>query len=327
VPEHQAAAPGEADAGEAGVVSAHRTVDRLCCQYSTTPPAVLLPRAEAAARRLGAALAGRREASERRRLLVEAGWLEMLLTCLYNDLGRRESAWRSRNLALAAGRETGDHHLVAWAFETPSWFALYDGRPEVALDAALEGLRVAPHGSSGWLMLELKAASAWARLGNPSQTERHVEAAARALEGRPPPGNPQHHFVFDPPKLHSFAATAYTWLGLPARAEEHARSVIRAQQDRRGPTHNPTRLAAGRLDLAQALLEQRRLDEALAEAVRAFEMFPRRDTLVRAGELDQRLEEGDANAPQVRTFHELYLHAARSLPAGRPEAESGREPR
>ena len=31
--------------------------------------------------------------------------------------------------------------------------------------------------------------------------------------------NPEHHFVFDPPKLSFYAATCYTWLGELDRAE------------------------------------------------------------------------------------------------------------
>ena len=296
--------------------AAHRALDQLCCDYSNTPPAALAPRAQRAQRRLESLLAGRLEPSFRRGLLVDAGWLHMLSTCIHNDLGNRDAAWASREAALALGRETGDLHLVAWAYETPSWFALYDGRPRDALDFALEGLRLAPAGSSGWLMLKLKAAAAWARLGNAAEAERHLEAVAQALDGLPPPEQPQHHFVFDPPKLHSLAATAYTWLCMPERAEEHARSVIRAQAEPGGLSHNPTRVAIGRLDLAQALLQLGRLDEALTEAVQAFESFPRRDTVVRAGELRLRLQERCRGAPELRHFDELHVQAARSLAEG-----------
>jgi tetratricopeptide (TPR) repeat protein len=280
---------GEQAPGEGPFEAAHRAVFQLCCDYSGTPPAALVPRAQRVQRRLESLLRGGLEPSLRRRLLVDAGWLQMLLSCLQNDLGSRDAAWAAREAALSLGHETGHLHLVAWAFETPSWFALFDGRPRQALDYALAGLEVAPEGSSGWLMLRLKAASAWARLGNAAETDRHLEAASRVLDGLPAPEAPQHHFVFDPPKLHSVAATAFTWLGLPERAEHHARSVIRAQADPGSLSHNPTRVAMGRLDLAQSLLDQGRLDEALAEAVQAFDAFPRRDTVVRAGELIRRL--------------------------------------
>jgi hypothetical protein len=168
--------------------AAHRALDQLCCDYSKTPPAALAPRAQRALRRLESLLAGRLEPSFRRGLLVDAGWLHMLSTCIQNDLGNRDAAWASREAALALGRETGDLHLLAWAYETPSWFALYDGRPRDALDFALEGLRSAPAGSSGWMMLKLKAAAAWARLGNAAEAERHLEAVAQALDGLPPAG-------------------------------------------------------------------------------------------------------------------------------------------
>ena len=51
-------------------------------------------------------------------------------------------------------------------------------------------------------------------------------------------------------------------------------------------------------------------------AVRAFESFPRRDTVVRAGELRRRLQERCRGAPELRHFDELHLHAARSLAEG-----------
>jgi tetratricopeptide (TPR) repeat protein len=317
VNEDAAVPHGEPDPGKGRFEAAHRAVYQLCCDYSNTPPAALVPRAQRVQRRLESLLGGGLEPSLRRRLLVDAGWLQMLLTCLRNDVGSRDAAWASREAALALGRETGELHLVAWAFETPSWFALYDGRPRQALDYALAGLEVAPEGSSGWLMLRLKAASAWARLGNAAETERHLEAASRALDELPAPEAPQHHFVFDPPKLHSIAATAYTWLGLPGRAEHHARSVIRAQADPGTLSHNPTRVAMGRLDLAQSLVEQGRLDEALAEAAQAFDAFPRRDTVVRAAELVRRLRERYPGLPELRHLNELHVHAARTLAEGR----------
>jgi tetratricopeptide (TPR) repeat protein len=162
-------------------------------------------------------------------------------------------------------------------------------------------------------MLRLKAASAWARLGRPTEAERELEAAAVALRHVAAPEHAQHHFVFDPPKFDSFAATAYVWLGLPERAQEHARAVIRRQTDSAALTHNPTRLATARLDLGQVLLQLGRLDEAFAEGSRAFETFPRRDTLVRARELDAEFQSRHAREPQSAEFHERYLEALRSL--------------
>jgi hypothetical protein len=53
-----------------------------------------------------------------------------------------------------------------------------------------------------------------------------MRRAAGALASQPVPSNPEHHFVFDPPKLSFYAATCYTWLGELDRAEEHAHDVV-----------------------------------------------------------------------------------------------------
>jgi tetratricopeptide (TPR) repeat protein len=294
-----------------------QAVHRLCCDYSTTPPVALLRPAQRELQAAGALFERRLSPSDARQLTAAAGWLHLLLTCLQNDLGRRDAAWAHRDAALRLGRRARDGNLVAWSFETPSWFALYDDRAQTALDYALEGLKEAPARSSGLVMLRLKAASAWARMGRRTEAERELEAAATALQGVPAPEHPQHHFVFDPPKYESFAATAYVWLRLPERAQEHARAVIRRQEDPASLTHNPSRLATARLDLGQVLLELGRLDESFAEASRAFDTFPRRDTLVRARELDAEFQSRHAREHEAREFHELYVEALRSL-ATRP---------
>ena len=290
-----------------------RVVHRLCCQYSTSPPGALVCPAQRELQAAGALFERRLSPPDARRLGAAAGWLNLLLTCLENDLGRREGAWAHRDAALRLGREAGDGNLVAWSFETPSWFALYDDQPQTALDYALAGLKEAPAESSGLIMLRLKAASAWARLGRRTEAERELEAAAAAVRRVPAPEHPQHHFVFDPPKFDSFAATAYVWLGLPERAQEHARVVIRSQTDGAAPTYNPTRLATARLDLGQVLLQLGRLDEAFAEGSRAFETFPRRDSLVRARELNAEFRARHAREPRSAEFHERYIEALRSL--------------
>jgi tetratricopeptide (TPR) repeat protein len=299
---------------EDGVARLERVVHGLCCEYSTTPPARLVWPAQKVRQAADTLFECRLSPSDARRLTVAASWLHLLLTCLLNDLGWRGAAWAHRDAALRLGREARDANLVAWSFETPSWFALYDDRPQTALDYALEGLKEAPAGSSGLIMLRLKAASAWARMGRRTEAERELEAAAGALHSVPAPEHPQHHFVFDPPKFDSFAATAYVWLGLRERAQEHARAVIRRQDDPEALTYNPSRLATARLDLGQVLLELGRLDEAFAESCRAFDTFPRRDTLVRARELDAEFQSRHPREPEAREFHDRYVEALRSIP-------------
>lgn len=299
------------DTDDGTLETVHEAVHRLCRDYSATPPALLVPRVQAWLRRLDALLRRRLSLRQHHRLLTDAGWLHLLLCCLHNDLGARDAAWTSRDAAFAVAQEVGDGNLLAWTFETPSWFALFDSRPRETLDYAREGLRSAPAGSSGWMMLKLKLASAWARLGVRGEAEREMEQAAAVLEGLPAPDQPDHHFVFDPPKFDFYAGTAYAWLRIPERAAEHARAVIQQQQDPETYGLNPSRVAIARLDLGQALLEQGRLDEAVAEAIAAFDTFPRRDHLVRAAELDAELQARHPDAPEVRDFHERRLEAAR----------------
>ena len=54
------------------------------------------------------------------------GWLSLLMAALRFDLGDREAAEISRDAALSLGREADHPEIVAWAFETPAWFALAD---------------------------------------------------------------------------------------------------------------------------------------------------------------------------------------------------------
>jgi hypothetical protein len=89
--------------------------------------------------------------------------------------------------------------------------------------------------------------------------------------------------------------------------------VIRSQTDGAAATYNPTRLATARLDLGQVLLQLDRLDEAFAEGSRAFETFPRRDSLVRARELNAEFQTRHAREPRSAEFHERYIDALRSL--------------
>lgn len=112
---------------------------------------------------------------------------------------------------------------MAWSYELLSWSALVDGRYHDTVAFARTGLELAPASSAG-VQLAVQQAKAWSRLGDRREAETAMRTAAGALAGLPVPSNPEHHFVFDPPKLSFYAATCYTWLGELDRAEEHART-------------------------------------------------------------------------------------------------------
>lgn len=65
----------------------HAGAERLCCGYSTMPPAALRQEAEQQLRYVRRLLDGRKTFSQHRELLVIAGWLSLLLGCVHNDMG------------------------------------------------------------------------------------------------------------------------------------------------------------------------------------------------------------------------------------------------
>ncbi len=93
---------------------------------------------------------------------------------MWFDRAAREPAWSYRNAALHIAQELGHGELEAWAWETPAWFALMDGRYRDAVGFCERGQLVAPRSS---VLVALNAQEARARLGQrdgPAQPARTV---------------------------------------------------------------------------------------------------------------------------------------------------------
>ena len=299
-------------------------VNRLCRAYSTTPPVQLLPRVQVRLTQVNQLVARRLTLSQTTRLSVAAGWLYLLLAALHFDLDQRETAEISRDLALRVGQDARDPDIVAWAYETVSWFAFFEGRPADALHYAQQGQRAASPNSSGRVMNTMKVAMASARLGDRVATERAIDQAAKEVAELPRPDEPDHHFVFDPPKIDYYAATAYTWLNDAESVRRHASAVIRESGNPAWNTWVPTRVSMAELDLATALVGNGELDEASDVGAGPFTRFVRHDTLLRAAELDRAIRRRYPLSKQARDFHEQLVVARRGLllPAISP-ADSG----
>jgi tetratricopeptide (TPR) repeat protein len=182
------------DVGPETVAEIERAVERLGRAASGTPPEALLPAVRARRRHVERLLAGRLTLGRRRRLLVAAGRLSLVLARLHVDAGQREAAEANRDAALRLARQAADAELAAWAVEALAAWALADGRFRDALERARAGQDLAPPASAAALQLALDEAQAWAALGDPAAAAgaRRQAALTRAmLPGArlPPPGD------------------------------------------------------------------------------------------------------------------------------------------
>lgn len=302
------------DLPEPELVSHERAVDRLCTEYGDTPPDQLIPRVVDRLFRIDRLRDRRVGHDAYRRIQAAAGWAHLLLAACYTDLGQADVGWSSRDAAEYLGREAGNADLVGWSYETASWISLWQGNVFESLDAALEGRRVAPVGSGSWLMNTCKIASARGKLGQRDEVDREFASAFEALEQRgAEPENPQHHFQFDSPKVHQYAADAYAWLHDPELTARHSQAVIDWAGDPAARTWNPTRTATAEVNFGQSMFDRGDLGEAVNHSLLAFDTFLRRDTIVRAAELDEQIQKRWPREPSTRELHDQVAAAKRSL--------------
>jgi tetratricopeptide (TPR) repeat protein len=178
------------DVGADAVASVERVVQRLRGAAGAAPPGSLLPAVRAQRRYLATLLGGRLTVAQRRRLLVAAGWLSVVLARLHFEAGEHAAAEASREAALRLARQAGNAELAAWALEAAVWWALVDGRFPEAVELARAGQDRAPPASAVAVQLALHEAQAWRRLGDPEEAEGALRQAAllRGMLPGPPPG-------------------------------------------------------------------------------------------------------------------------------------------
>jgi transcriptional regulator with XRE-family HTH domain len=182
------------EVGADALAGVERAVARLREAAAATPPDLLVPAALDQRRYVGRLLDGRLTLAHRRRLLVAAGWLSVLLGRLYFDAGDREAAEANRDTALRLARQAGHAELTAWTVLALAAWALADGRFRDALDLARAGQDLAPPATTAAAQLALDEAHAWAALGDRAQAAaaRHHAALTRAMlpGDRPGPAAP-----------------------------------------------------------------------------------------------------------------------------------------
>jgi hypothetical protein len=289
------------------------TVDRFARDYPHAPPALLIPRVKRQLRYIKHLLGTSVTLAQRRHLIIDGGWLALLLACLQFDIGNKPAAEASRDAAYQLGREGGHQELIAWTYELLAWFALVEGAYPSTIDNARAGRALAPHTSAG-VQLAVQEAKAWAKLRDRAGAEEAMRQGGAALSRLPTPSHPDHHFIFDGSKLSFYAATVYVWLGALDRAEEHALHVIEQCITGDGVGRWPTRLAVAHIDLGLIAVQRREYAEAAERGVLALGAGRVvASTMGWVEELDTALRHLQPSLAEVHDFHERYLFALRSL--------------
>lgn len=248
----------------------HITMDRLASEYPYMPSEQLLIEGQQWLRRVAKLRSERLTLSQHREVLVIAGWLALLVSCLEHDMGDTRSAEATRRAALSLGKEAGHPEISGWGHEIRSWMSLTRGDLRGVVAAAQEGGE-ASEGYGVGVQLAGQSAKAWARLGDRRQTELALEQGRRALENLPHPENLDNHFVVDPSKFDFYTMDCYRHLGEDALASNLARAVITSGTDFDGSERTPMRIAEARITLAVSAAREGDLEQAISYGEQALD--------------------------------------------------------
>ena len=243
--------------------------DQLCSEYPFMPADQLLTEGRAWLRRMTAMRDQRVTLKQHREILVQAGWVALLVGCVEYDTGNRQAAETTRQAALSLGIDADHGEIIAWAHEMRAWINLTSGDYHGVIAAARTGTQVTPH-SNVAVQLAAQEAKAWARIGDRRQTEVALDRGRRLLESMPYPENLDHHFVVDPGKFDFYAMDCYRMLADDKMAEHLANEVIQASTDFDGQERAPMRLAEARLTLGVVAARDGDVDSAVAQGERAL---------------------------------------------------------
>ena len=279
------------------------TVDRLCSQYAVQPAAEVRMEAEHWLAKLTDLQDRRITFRQHSEILTLAGWLTLLVSCLYYDEGNETAAEATRQGAVLLGREVGHSEIVGWGAEIKAWMALTRGDYPAVIAAAREGLaETTTHSVS--VQLAAQEAKAWARFGNRTRTEVALDKGRDLLGRLPYPDNPRHHFQVDPAKWDFYAMDCYRGVHEDAMADSTAETVLRSSRTPTGIAVSPMRIAEAQLTQATVLARAGDLDGALMRASDAIQGSRRSlpSLLMVGGEFGAELANIHPNDPNVADF-------------------------
>jgi hypothetical protein len=180
--------------------------DSLCSEYLFAPPDQLLTEGHAWLRRITMFQAQRLTLKQHREILVQAGWVTLLLACIEYDTGNRQAAETTRQAALSLGVEADHPEIQGWAQEIRARMNLTAGDYHGVIAAARAGTDMAPvHGVT--VQLAAQEAKAWARIGDRRQTEVALDRGRRLLDSMPYSENLDNHLWSIPP-----SSTSTRWI-------------------------------------------------------------------------------------------------------------------
>ncbi|MGQ0779194.1 MAG: helix-turn-helix domain-containing protein [Pseudonocardiales bacterium] len=281
--------------------------------YCHEPPAELFVVAWTYRSRVDELIRGRHTLTELRELYVYAGCLSELLARLANDLGHPHTAQSYALDSYTHAGQAGHGELQGYAADAMTTIANYAGRPDQSAQAAMQGIAHVPLDHPLGIQLRVKAARAYARLGNRENFET-LFTEARRLHDRMPTQAPIR-FGLDTGAMADYAiaaypAQAYRWLDDFPTAKAHSEAALAAHESAPPGGSSPGKEAMARLVLAIALTHLGTPDEAVALGNAALTSPICTATFVRthARDLNTALTTRYPMLPCVRDFHERYRH-------------------
>jgi tetratricopeptide (TPR) repeat protein len=253
--------------GQAALEALEEAVGEFARSYPSTAPTILARPVLEHFRDVTRLLDSPLPVARRQRLAVVAGHLAGLAGSLAFDLRDEGKALAYFKVAVQAADDADSADLAAWALATRSLIPTYTGDPAAALRLLQEAQdRARSHVSPSRLAwLAALEARAQAGLGDAAASLAALGRADRAIEHAEPAGGRFANDFFDRPRLAGFRGTSHLLLGQPKAAQAALTDVLAL----RDPADVKGRSLA-RLDLAQAYVQDRAVEEACAAVTDAL---------------------------------------------------------
>jgi hypothetical protein len=213
------------------------------------------------------------------------------------------------------GKEAGHGELCGWAADVMTTITTYAERPDRAAHAAMKGIAQVSTDHPLAIQLRVKAARAYAGLGD-RKTFETLFTEARHLHDQMPTQTPSR-FTIGTGMQASYAITAYPahaylWLEDFEAARAHAEAALTAHKSATPGVSSPGKGDMARLDLATALAHLGAPDEAAALGSQALTSACAPNfVLTHARDLNAALVSRYPTLTCVRDFHEQYRQIVR----------------